>query len=469
MSAPRNTSDLAFRAAELLRAEPPWDLVGERARRFELHFQGREIELERGPITIEGYGVRLIRPRDGRLGVGFQASTDLSREGVAAAAELAATVSRHAEFPAKTVELPDGRPAGAAVDVVDPALWADPLGALRGYASDLLGAFEGRRGVVPSFGSVKAILSEVSLANSAGLRVAFATTRVDLELAVKAFGGAEGAPPGEFWVNESQRRLESARTRGKVDDWCRYAEDARRASAPPTGEVPVVLPPEVLSGILPPVIGSRFSGAFRLRKLAPELGSRVGNERVTIRDQGDFPWSPASAPYDDEGTPRGRQPLIDRGAVTGYFYDALYASAFATRSTGNGRRSSVGPTGWMRFAHTPGPDASTLVMDPGDGGTTQELVEAAGDGILVTQLGWAFPDMMSGAFGGEIRIGYRIRGGKLAEPIRGGTVGGVALSGPEAPSMLTNLVAVGREAALSDNLVAPPVLVRPLTVAGASA
>ncbi len=98
-----------------------------------------------------------------------------------------------------------------------------------------------------------------------------------------------------------------------------------------------------------------------------------------------------------------------------------------------------------------------------------ELLETAKVGIWVQQLGWASPDPISGAFGGEIRIGYRIRGGKLAEPIRGGIVGGLVLGAAGAPSLLNGIEAVGKTLELSESVAAPSILVRPLSVAGGPA
>jgi TldD protein len=466
MTAKASSSDLGFRVADLLRTEAPWDVVGERAVRYEVHLQGTEVELERGPITIEGYGLRLFRPHGEGIGTGFQASTDLSPEGLRTVLADAEATARHAEFPAKRVDLPTGGRAASDVLVVDPKLWADPPGAIRAYVDALLRPFEGRKGVAPTFGSVKATLSELTMANSAGLRVAYPSTSVEIELGVKAFGGPEGAPPGEYWVTQTGRRLEPEKAAASVDEWCRYASDVRRAVNPPTGEQAVIVPPDVLAGILPPVLGFRCSGVARLRKIAPEVGTPLASERVTIRDEGDYPWAPGSAPYDDEGTPRGKRALLERGKVANLLYDSLYASAFSTRSTGSGIRTSIGPTGSLRFPHRPAPGSSTLVLGSGDGGTTEELAETAGDGILITQLGWPIPDFISGAFGGEIRIGYRVRGGKIAEPVRGGTVGGIVFAPPKSPSMLFNTEAVGSRAELADRLVAPPVLVRTLTVGG---
>ncbi len=465
---PARTSDLAFRLGDRLRVDPPWEIYAERNRRFEVHLQGSEVELERGPVTVEGYGLRVFRPHGEGLGAGFQASTDTTEEGLRAAVDDAETTARYAEFPARSVSLPADGHAMPSVPIVDEKLWREPMDAIHEYVRSLLAPFEGRRGAAPSFGSVRATLSEVSIANSSGLRTAFHHTQIELELAIKSFGGPEGAPPGEYWVNETTRRLEPQKARASVDAWCGYAADVRKAKAPPNGDLAVVLPADVLAGIVPQVLGFRLSGVARLRKIAPEVGSEVGSKLLTVRDDGTHAWSPGSTPVDDEGAPRSAQTLVDRGKVEGLLYDALYASAFQARSTGSALRSGFGPFIGRKFAQAPGPGPSTMVVSPGDGGSLEEVCEAAGDGILVRQLGWASPDPLSGAFGGEVRIGYRIRGGKIAEPVRGGTVGGVVLAPKGSPSLLANLEVVGSDTSLVESLVSPTVLVRPLVVAGAS-
>ena len=65
----------------------PWEVFGERIRRYEVHLVGSKIEITRGPIVLEGYGIRLFRTRDGATGVGHQASNDFSEEGIRTAAD----------------------------------------------------------------------------------------------------------------------------------------------------------------------------------------------------------------------------------------------------------------------------------------------------------------------------------------------------------------------------------------------
>jgi predicted Zn-dependent protease len=459
--------DTAFRVADRLRTELPWDVFAERSRRYELHLNGRAVEMARGPISVGGFGVRVFRARGEKTGVGFQASTDLSEEGVRTGFKVASDVARSSEFPAKRVELPtSGKSGPPQVEVRDARLWDRPGESLQDYVDTLFAAFDGKKGVTPSFGSVRATLTETSLANSAGLRTSYAHTTVEFEVAVKAFGGPEGAPPGEYWVNSSSRRLETDPLPGLVEEWCRFARDVRRAQPTPSGDLPVVLSSATLSGILPLVLGFRFTGGARLREIAPKAGDRLAGPALTIHDDGLLPWAIASAPVDDEGTRQRKRSLIVRGAVSELMYDALHAGAFGTTSTGNAVRISLFFRDWRHFLHAPNGTATTLVVEPGAGGTDAELIEAAGDGVWVQQLGWAIPDPISTAFGGELRIGYRIRGGKLAEPIRGGTVGGLVLAPPGARSLLNDVAAIGSRPTLSDTISTPTLLVRPLTVAG---
>ena len=468
MTAPSN---LAVRVADRLGGlAAPWDVFAERSRRFEIHLSGPRVELTRGPIVLEGYGLRLLRATDGQTGVGFQASTDFSNNAIRTAVEEAEKFARFNRFPAPHPELPVGRPPTAnGAKILDPALWSDPSGTLERFAVALVAAFDGRNGVVPSFSSVKATLTETSIANSTGLAHAYAHTVVETEVAVKAFGGPEGRPPGEYWFTDIERRLDPQALPTLTAEWSRFAEDARGAKSPPNGEVPVVLPPEVLAGIVPTVVRFRFGAAARLRGLAVEAGSQVGTEGLDVLDDGMFDWGVGSSPLDDEGTPSRKRTVISNGRAAELLSDVLHADALRITSTGNGARTGGMDPGtgfWRKFTRRPTPDASTLVIPAGDGGTDLEIIEQVDDGIWVQQIGWAQPDELSGRFGGEIRIGYRIRHGKLAEPVRGGTVGGAVVAREGAPSLLHDLSVIGSKPKLMGSLSSPTLLIRSLSVSG---
>jgi predicted Zn-dependent protease len=466
------TSTGAFTAphvAERLRGrvEAPWEVYGERLRRFELHLTGDRVETVRAPVLLEGYGLRLFRPFGGQMGVGVVASTDQSPEGIDAAVASATETAGVARFPTRRVELPGTttRPP-ASIETTDPAVWERPMETIEAFVHTLLTSLEGRPGIVPSFGSVRATLTEMTLANSEGLQRHLPRTEVEFEVAITASGGPEGAPPGEYWVNRRTRGLTSQGLGAEVDQWCEMAQDVRRTEKVATGPTNVVLSPGVVADVLPVILGFRMGGTAELRKIAPAEGDTVAHESVTILDDGLYPGAIGTAPFDDEGVPQAKRTLVETGIARENSYDVLHAGALGRSVTGNGRRDEAMFPSWFRFASATSPGASTLVLQGRDGGSDEELCEAAGEGIWVDQLGYAFPDALSGSFGGEIRVAYRIRGGRRAEPVRGGTVGGVVLAAPGTPSLLNSLHSVGRHPVLRGGLVAGPCLVEKMTVAG---
>jgi predicted Zn-dependent protease len=470
MSVPRVDSDAAFRIADRLKQlPPPWDVFGERCRKYEIHLSAGRVELVRGPVQIEGYGIRVIRPKDGGIGDGLQASTDFSDAEIGAVVEDAEAIAKTTQFPAKSVELP-GSVRASSVEIADPELWTDPSAALDRHVAELVRTVAAEPDTSVTFGSVKVTLTETTLANSAGLAASYAHATVQSELGILSSGGAEGAPPGEYWVVEHGRRLETPTLAARVHDWARYARDARRASAPPTGTVPVILPADVLEGILPGALSFQFSSAGRLHEIALPEGTQVGPDFLDVHDDGLLPWGLASSPFDDEGVGQQQRHLVGRGATKDVVCDLAYGNAIGKSSTGSGlRRSAFGPPQWYRFNRSPQPSHSTISIPGGTGGSDEELIEAARDGIWVQQLGWASPSGATTAFGGEIRIGYRIRNGRLAEPLRGGTVGGRVVSVEGQPSLFRDLVATGRTAHLVGEVSVPAVLSRGLTVSGEAA
>ncbi|MCI4349330.1 MAG: TldD/PmbA family protein [Thermoplasmata archaeon] len=468
MSERAGSADTALRVADRIRRRrsTPWDVFGESIQRYEVHLNGKAVEMSRGPIHLEGYGIRDIEPREGSVGVGFSASTDLSNEGVDRTLAEAERARPFASFPAKSLELPSGDARPPEVDTIDRDLWDRPEATLAGLVQALLAPFDRSNGAAPSFGSIRATLSEETIANSNGLERKFARTSVELEFAVRSAKGPEGSPPGEYWVNRLLGRIDPKAIGSEVEVWCRKAGEVRHAKPPPSGDLDVVLPSDVLADILPAILGFRLGGAAALRGMMPIPGTVVGSPGLELYDDGLLPHAPASGPCDDEGWPQYRRHLLHQGEVTAPLYDALHAGALGQPPSASARRDPIAFASWFRFSNAPSPGPSTLVIPPGSGGSEREMAEAVGDGLWVDQLGYAFPDPISSAFGGEIRLGHRIVGGKIGEPVRGGTVGGQLLARPGEHSLLSSVVHIGSESRLNARLFGPDLAIEGLTVAG---
>jgi TldD protein len=98
--------------------------------------------------------------------------------------------------------------------------------------------------------------------------------------------------------------------------------------------------------------------------------------------------------------------------------------------TGNGRRES--------FAHAPMPRMTNTFMLGGKD-DPDELVGRVKDGVYAKSFGGGQVDITSGKFVFSCTEAYRIRGGKLAEPLKGATLIG------DGPSVLTRVKGIGND------------------------
>ena len=210
--------------------------------------------------------------------------------------------------------------------------------------------------------------------------------------------------------------------------------------AAPAGEMEVVLGPGWPGVLLHEAVGHGLEGDFNRKgssAFSGRIGERVAAPGVTVIDDGAMLHRRGSLTIDDEGTPTGRTVLIEDGILKGYLQDRLNARLMGMAATGNGRRQS--------FAHAPMPRMTNTFMlggrdDPG------ELVERVKDGIYAKSFGGGQVDITSGKFVFSCTEAYRIRGGRIAEPIKGATLIG------DGPSVLTRVKGIGNDLALDEGI-----------------
>jgi TldD protein len=210
--------------------------------------------------------------------------------------------------------------------------------------------------------------------------------------------------------------------------------------AAPAGEMPVVLGPGWPGVLLHEAVGHGLEGDFNRKgtsAFSGRIGERVAAPGVTVVDDGAMNARRGSLTIDDEGTPTRRTCLIEDGILKGYLQDRLNARLMGMEPTGNGRRES--------FAHAPMPRMTNTFMlggkdDPG------ELVERVKDGIYAKSFGGGQVDITSGKFVFSCTEAYHIRGGKIAEPIKGATLIG------DGPTVLTRVKGIGNDLALDEGV-----------------
>ncbi|HEX3422195.1 MAG TPA: metalloprotease TldD [Sphingomicrobium sp.] len=210
--------------------------------------------------------------------------------------------------------------------------------------------------------------------------------------------------------------------------------------AAPAGEMPVVLGPGWPGVLLHEAVGHGLEGDFNRKgtsAFSGRIGERVAAHGVTVVDDGAIDQRRGSLTIDDEGTPTRRTCLIEDGILKGYLQDRLNARLMGMEPTGNGRRES--------FAHAPMPRMTNTFMLAGKDDPA-ELVERVKDGIYAKSFGGGQVDITSGKFVFSCTEAYRIRAGKIAEPVKGATLIG------DGPTVLTRVQGIGNDLALDEGI-----------------
>ncbi len=150
--------------------------------------------------------------------------------------------------------------------------------------------------------------------------------------------------------------------------------------------------------------------------LREKVGQRVLDPRVSLTDDGLLRGAVGSAPFDDEGVPRRRTPLIARGALQGFVHDLETAQATGQAATGNGERGGV--------MGRPGPGFSNVVVD-GGAASWRDLLRGVRRGLLVqTVIGMGQGNTLPGTFSNPVDVAFAIEDGQVV-----GRVKDVSLAG----------------------------------------
>ncbi len=261
-------------------------------------------------------------------------------------------------------------------------------------------------------------------------------------------------------------------------NWKRQAEEALRialvnleAEDAPAGVMEVALGAGWPGILLHEAIGHGLEGDFNRKKTSAFsglMGKQVAARGVTIVDDGTIPDRRGSLSFDDEGTPTNRTTLIEDGILVGYMQDRQNARLMGMAPTGNGRRQS--------YAHIPMPRMTNTVMESGDADPASVVADVK-DGIYAVGFGGGQVDITNGKFVFSCTEAYRVKDGKVLNPVKGATLIG------DGPTALRQIRAVGNDMAMDPGIGTcgkngqgvpvgvgqPTLLIDGLTVGGAAA
>jgi PmbA protein len=300
--------------------------------------------------------------------VGVVATTSLTPEGVRRAAEAAREAARltppdpHFGGLAPAVPLGDYGEAGR-----DDGATAAASPAERGELVAAVLAELGR--VATGAGAVETARVERAVATSTGVRVAHAATQAAVSVLASGEDSTGHAESSASALGELDAGALGARARHKVELGARPREV-------PVGEYAVVLEPGATVVMAQWLAWTCFPGRAVAEGRSPfsgRLGEQVCSPLVTVVDDALSPLLPG-VPFDAEGTPKRRLPLLDRGVAAGVTHDRRSA-----------RESGAGTTGHALPAPNPqGGIATHVLMEPGTA-SLDDLVAGCERGLYVTR------------------------------------------------------------------------------------
>ncbi|QJF50568.1 metalloprotease TldD [Roseobacter ponti] len=382
-----------------------------------------------------GFGLRAVR---GEV-TGYAHSTEITESALKRAAETARLAvgdggGTRADAPAATnkkLYTDDDPIAGAPFPVK-----IETLREIDAFARDL----DPR--VVQVSATIAASLQEVEILRPDGhsVRDVRPMTRVNVSVIVEENGRRESGTAGGGGRVGLDGLLAPQDWQAKAREALRVAVVNLGAVPAPAGVMDVVLGPGWPGILLHEAIGHGLEGDFNRKgssAFAGLMGQRIASPGVTVLDDGTIPDRRGSISVDDEGTPSGKNTLIEDGILVGYMQDRQNARLMGVTSTGNGRRES--------YANAPMPRMTNTYMLGGDT-APGDIVAGLKDGIYAVGFGGGQVDITNGKFVFSCTEAYRVQDGKVGAPVRGATLIG------DGSTALKHIRAIGNDMALDPGM-----------------
>jgi PmbA protein len=213
-----------------------------------------------------------------------------------------------------------------------------------------------------------------------------------------------------------------------------------------TQNVPVIFEPPMTSWLLG-FLFSCVSGMAvyqRLSFLADKLGKKVGNEKITVCDDGRMRGKLGTRPFDSEGVSTGQTTVIDIGMLKNFLCNTYSAKKLKLHSTGNADGAGVGPNNFYLQAGETSPD---------------EIIKSTTKGLILTRtighgLNPVTGDISRGAFG------LWVENGEIAYPVSEITIAG------NLGTILNQIDLVGNDLKFRGPISGPTLRIQELTIAG---
>src|SRR5438270_2370988 len=216
-------------------------------------------------------------------------------------------------------------------------------------------------------------------------------------------------------------------------------------------QVPIVLDPLIAGSILDNIFDAvNGDSVYRQSSfLAGKLGEKIAAGNITVIDDGTIPEGFGTEPFDGEGVPTQRTPVIENGVLKSYLLNTYTAKKLGLKTTGNAARGLAG---------NPGIGAGNFFLQKGER-TPQQIIGNIKRGLYVVQFLGFGVNMVTGDFS-RGASGLWIENGELAYPVEEITVAG------NLKDMLNNISELGNDLEFRGSTAAPILRIDGMMIAG---
>lgn len=216
-------------------------------------------------------------------------------------------------------------------------------------------------------------------------------------------------------------------------------------------QAPVVFDPLVAGSILDNIFDAVNGDAVYRQSsfLAGKLGEKVAASHITVIDDGTIPEGFGTEPFDGEGIPTRRTPVIENGVLKSYLLNTYTAKKLGLKTTGNAARGLAG---------SPGIASGNFFLQKGER-PPQQIIGDIKQGLYIVQLMGFGVNMVTGDFS-RGASGLWIENGELAYPVEEITVAG------NLKNMLNNISEVGSDLEFRGATASPTIRIDGMMIAG---
>jgi PmbA protein len=187
-----------------------------------------------------------------------------------------------------------------------------------------------------------------------------------------------------------------------------------------------------------------------------KIGTTVANESICVVDDGTLPEGFGTTKIDDEGVPRQKTPIIEKGVLSNILYDNYTAKRERHGGTGNASRQGRATAA---YANQPAIRPSNLILQPSKG-NLQDLISELKEGILISGslIGAYHSNVITGDFSVTADNAFKIENGKVAYPLKLCTVAGNFYEA------LNQVITIGNDSKSFGNFMCPSLTIDKIVV-----